>query len=418
MTLAREIGTITRSAKAASRLIYHATARVKAGCLLDAARGLWDGRQRLLAENRKDLMAARRAGLRAAMIERLTLTPARVRSMAAGLREVARQKDYSGLATESRRRPNGLLISKVRVPIGVVLIIYESRPNVTADAAALCLKSGNAVILRGGREALHANRAIVRVFQQALRRAGLPVHGVQLIQNPDRRAVAMLVRESGNIDLAIPRGGEGLIRSVAAAARIPVLKHYKGVCHVFVDHHADVNMARKIAVNAKVQRPSVCNAMETLLLDQGLSRRAMVSILSALRDKGVTLRGCQKTRRIFPSVLRATEADYSREYLDLTLSVKVVGGLDAAMDHIAQYGSAHTDAIVTNNERRARTFLSQVDSSSVMWNASTRFSDGAQYGLGAEIGISTDKLHARGPMGAYDLTTYKWVVAGKGQVRT
>jgi glutamate-5-semialdehyde dehydrogenase len=417
MTLEQQVQKMaSRACQAAARMSQAGPS--KKSDLLRRAAGLIHSRKGEIAEaNRKDLVLGKKAGLSRAMLDRLTLTPARISAMAQGLVEVARQKDPVGQVQSRRKRPNGLVVSQVRVPLGTVLIIYESRPNVTIDSAALCVKSGNAVILRGGKEAAHSNRALVKLFRQALAWAKLPEDCVQLVHTPDRRALSLLLKQAGEIDLVIPRGGAGLIRAVTAQSAIPVLKHYKGVCHVYIDRYAKPDMAVAIAVNAKVQRPGVCNAMETLLLDRGLSRRTIVRVLQALKDSGVILLGCPRSRRLFPGMRPATRNDYFREYLDLNLSVRIVDGPYRAMDHIRQYGSGHTEAIITQNAGRARRFLARVDSSSVMWNASTRFSDGGQYGLGAEIGISTDKIHARGPMGAYDLTTYKWVVKGRGQVR-
>lgn len=417
MNLEKEITGLAGRAKKASCAIYAAPAGMKKRVLLAAVALLKREKARIMAENRKDLEAAAAAGMSAAMMDRLKLDEKRIAVMARSLLEVARQPDPVGAADGGLNRPGGLKIRKVRVPIGVVLIIYESRPNVTLDSAALCVKAGNAVILRGGREALHSNRVLAALFRRALSKAGLPADCVQLVPFTDRKAVPLLTRQEGLIDLVIPRGGEALIRAVMESSRIPVLKHYKGVCHVYVDRFADVPMAQRIAVNSKAQRPAVCNAAETLLLDEGLSGRAAFSVLKALSEQGVRLRGDAASRRIFPAMEKAAERDYYNEYLELTMNVRVVDGVGGAADHIARYGSAHTDAIVTRSPSRARAFLSRVDSSSVMWNASTRLSDGAIYGLGAEIGISTDKIHARGPMGARDLTTYKWVVTGRGNLR-
>lgn len=365
------------------------------------------------AENAKDLAAGQQAGLSKAMLDRLTLDDKRIADMARGIREVADLPDPVGTEIAAWTRPNGIRIRKVRVPLGVILIIYESRPNVTADAASLCFKSGNAVLLRGGSEALHSNLAIA----DALAVPGLPPHSITVIPTPDRAAIDELLRLEQYINLCIPRGGESLIRAVAEKSRIPVIKHYKGVCHVYVDRDADLDMAERIVLNAKCQRPGVCNAMETLLVDEAIAPQFLPRIGAALRQRGVELRGDDITRRFIPDARPATEDDWYAEYLDLILAIRVVPGVDAAIDHITRYGSAHSDAIVTRNEQTAQQFLREVDSSSVFWNASTRLADGGQYGFGAEIGISTDKLHARGPMGLEDLTSYKYVVIGTGQLR-
>ncbi|OGJ89533.1 MAG: glutamate-5-semialdehyde dehydrogenase [Candidatus Raymondbacteria bacterium RifOxyC12_full_50_8] len=417
MSLENEIASLSRRAKKAAETVYAAPSLVKNRVLHKAAALLIAERKMIATANARDIVAARKAGLSGTMVDRLTLTDTRINTMVKGLREVAAQEDPVGMQYEARTRPNGLHIAKVRVPIGVVLIIYESRPNVTIDSAALCLKAGNAVILRGGKEAFWSNNALVTIFRKALRSAGVATDTVQLVQTTDRAAIPLLVRQTECIDLAIPRGGEHLIRTVMENARIPVLKHYKGVCNVYIDRYADPAMAQRIAVNAKVQRPGVCNAAETLLLDAKLDKKTSARILKALMEKGVTLKGCARSRSLVPGMAVAREADYYTEFLDLIMNVKVVDSVQGAIDHITKYSSHHTDAIVTRNKKRAQEFLARVDSSSVMWNASTRFSDGGEYGLGAEIGISTDKIHARGPMGAYDLTTYKWVVVGKGHVR-
>jgi glutamate-5-semialdehyde dehydrogenase len=355
------------------------------------------------------------------MIERLRLSDRTFDSMIKGLLEVAALDSSVGAVFDERKRPNGLRIYKTRVPIGVIGIIYESRPNVTVDAAALCLKARNSVILRGGSEAFHTNMALARLFSKALKRCILPSNAVQLIPTTDRMAVDLLLKKSDDIDLIIPRGGESLIRAIVGKSHIPVIKHYKGVCHIYVSKHADMKKALPIVVNAKVQRPGVCNAMETLLLDARLSTSNKKSIIDALINENVTLFGDDAVRKLFPRsrlIKRATERDWYTEYLDLRLAVRIVDGVSAAARHINTYGSRHTDAIVTESKSEAALFCKLVDSSSVMVNASTRFSDGGEYGLGCEIGISTDKLHARGPMGIDELTTYKWIVEGNGQIRT
>lgn len=407
----------SRARAAAAGLAVVAPVKIN-GALRAMARLLIREKAYLQRENTRDLAAGRRKGLSKAMLDRLTLSDKVLHSMETGLREVARLESVVGREYDRRVRPNGLRILKVRVPIGVVGIIYESRPNVTVDAAAICLKSQNAVILRGGSEAFRSNRALASLFAQALNSCGLPRHAVQLIPTTERAAVAFLLKKNGEIDLIIPRGGEGLIRTVVEQSHIPVIKHYKGVCHIFVSRYADMGKAVPIVVNAKVQRPAVCNAMETLLIDRKLPLRDTKRLLEALGEKGVTLLGDTHARSIDRRVRKATTADWFAEYLDLRCAVRVVGGIAEAIEHINTYGSRHTDAIVTESDREMRLFCREVDSSSIMTNASTRFSDGGEYGMGCEIGISTDKLHARGPMGIEELTTYKWIVRGSGQVRT
>ena len=372
----------------------------------------------LVEENAKDLEQARRSGLSAAMLDRLALNESSIRGMARGLLEVAALPDPVGRIAGMWRRPNGLLVGRMHIPLGVIGIIYEARPNVTADAAALCLKSGNAVILRGGSEAFHSNLAITRILQNVLRKQGLPEAAVQIIPLTDREAVHEMLQLDDLIDLIIPRGGEDLIRAVVDRSKIPVIKHYKGVCHVFVDDAADLEMAVKICLNAKVQRPGVCNAMETLLVHRDVAGRFLPMIAEPYRWAGVVLKGCEETRAVLPGIEAATEEDWSREYLDLILSVRVVRDMDEAIAHIERYGSLHTESIVTESYERSQRFLNEVNSSTVLVNASTRFSDGFELGLGAEIGISTTKLHAYGPMGLEELTTRKFVIYGNGQVRT
>ncbi|WP_373500970.1 glutamate-5-semialdehyde dehydrogenase [Desulfococcus sp.] len=370
------------------------------------------------AENRKDLEYARGIGLSDAMIDRLTVKDAVIGSMARGLREVAALEDPVGAVTKTWSRPNGLEVSRMRIPLGVIGIIYESRPNVTIDAAGLCFKTGNAVILRGGSEALHSNQALAGIITKVLHATDMPEKAVQVVPVRDREAVTLLLAQEEYIDLIIPRGGEGLIRFVVQNSRIPVLKHYKGVCHVFVDESADLDMAEEIAFNAKVQRPGVCNAMETLLVHRSTADAFLPSMARRLRAAGVELRGCPETCRILPGTFPAAEADWYEEYLDLILAVRVVDDMDAAIAHMTRYGSSHTEAIVTSDYRRARRFVREMDASVVLVNASTRFNDGGQLGLGAEIGISTSKLHAFGPMGIDELTTTKFVVFGDGQIRS
>ena len=367
--------------------------------------------------NAEDLAAGREAGLSAALLDRLELTDKRIAAMADGLRQVAALPDPVGKVIGGTVRPNGLRITKVRVPLGVVAIIYESRPNVTADAAGLCLKAGNGAILRGGKEALRSNQAIGRVLQDGLAAAGLPADAIALIETTDRAAVDALITADGLIDVVIPRGGEGLIRRVAQGATIPVIKHYKGTCHVYVDAAADLDMALALCLNAKCQRPGTCNAMETLLVHQTIAPQFLPPMAAKFAEAGVELRGCDRTRALLPDVTAATEEDWPQEYLDLILAVRVVDSTEQAIEHIARYGSAHSDAIVTTDVREADKFVQGVDSAAVYVNASTRFTDGYEFGMGAEIGISTDKLHARGPMGLEELTSYKFVVRGDGQLR-
>ncbi|MDD2672291.1 MAG: glutamate-5-semialdehyde dehydrogenase [Syntrophales bacterium] len=406
------------AAKEAAVKLAKLSSRVKDGALRDMAAALMDRKDFLVAENEKDLACARQKGLTGAMIDRLTMKEATVGAIAKGLEEVAALPDPVGKIISMWKRPNGLLVGRMRIPLGVIGIIYESRPNVTADAAALCLKSGNAVILRGGSEAINSNIAVAGVLQEALRQNGIPEAAIQLIPFTERQAVNRMLELEEYIDLIIPRGGEDLIRAVVAQSRIPVIKHYKGVCHVFVDEDADLDMAVKICMNAKVQRPGVCNAMETLLVHRKAAPAFLPKIAQAYREAGVVLRGCSRTREVLPGIEEAGEEDWSREYLDLVLSVRVVDGLDEAVEHIEKYGSLHTESIVTRDYANAQRFLQEVNSSTVLVNASTRFSDGFELGLGAEIGISTTKLHAFGPMGVEELTTTKFIIYGSGQIRT
>jgi glutamate-5-semialdehyde dehydrogenase len=408
---------VARRARAAGRALAPAPGAYKDRWLRDTAAALESRSAEVLTANAADLAAAEHSELTAAQRDRLRLTPQRLRAAAAGLLEVAALPDPVGRILDSSRRPNGLEVQKVSVPLGVIFFIYESRPNVTVDAAGLCVKSGNAVILRGGKEALHSNRTLHQVLQGCLADAGLPADAVQLITTSDRAAVGRLLRMDGYIDLVIPRGGESLIRRVAQEARMPVLKHYKGNCHVYVDRSADLDMAERILINAKCQRPGVCNAAESLLVHQGVAGAFLPRAAAALRGRGVEIRGCDDTRRLVPEARPATPEDYAAEYLDLIISVKVVADLEEAVAHIARYGSQHTEAIVTNDLAAARRFTAAVDSAAVLVNASTRFHDGFEFGLGAEIGISTDKFHARGPCGLVELTSYKYVAYGDGQVR-
>ncbi|HXG10308.1 MAG TPA: glutamate-5-semialdehyde dehydrogenase [Gemmataceae bacterium] len=406
-----------RRARAAARLLATAAGACKNHWLLWSADALLERADEIIQANARDLAAAGERGLSSAQIDRLRLTPDRLRAAAAGLREVAALPDPVGRVIDGWVRPNGLQVLKVGVPLGVILFIYESRPNVTVDAAGLCVKAGNALILRGGKEAAHSNAALHRLLQDGLRECGLPPDAVQLVATADREAVGHLLRLNQYIDLAIPRGGEGLIRRVAEEARMPVLKHYKGNCHVYVDRAADLDMAERILLNAKCQRPGVCNAAESLLVHADVAAAFLPRAAAALRQRGVELRGCPETRRWVPEAKPATEEDYAAEYLDLIISIKVVADLEEAIEHIARYGSQHTEAIITNDLNAARRFTAAVDSSAVMVNASTRFNDGYEFGLGAEIGISTDKFHARGPCGLLELTAYKYIVQGSGQVR-
>jgi glutamate-5-semialdehyde dehydrogenase len=407
----------SRRAKPASAALAQVSGEKKNAWLRRSAALLRARREQLAKANAQDLEAAPGYGRTDAQIDRLRLTPERIEGIAAALEEVAMLGDPVGEVIESTVRPNGLEILKVRVPLGVVFFIYESRPNVTADAAAICVKSGNAVILRGGKEAIHSSGAIVELLAEAAQENGVPADAVQLVNTTDREAVGHFLGMNDLIDVAIPRGGEGLIRRVAAEAKMPVIKHFTGNCHVYIDKDADLEMAESIAVNAKTQRMGVCNAAESLLVHADAAGEFLPRAAQALGERGVELRGDARTCELVPSAEPAKEEDYAAEFLGPIISVKVVDSLDEAIEHINRYGSGHTDAIVTTNLSAARAFAARVDSSAVMVNASTRFNDGGEFGLGAEIGISTDKLHARGPMGANDLTTYKWIVTGDGHVR-
>jgi glutamate-5-semialdehyde dehydrogenase len=412
------IRTMAANAREGSRLMARANSEAKNAVLRETAALLRERRGAIQAENARDVRAAEEAALGAAKIDRLKLTDKVLEDMAAGLEEVAGLPDPVGSITAMWTRPNGLQVGRMRIPLGVIGIIYESRPNVTVDAAGLCLKAGNAVILRGGSEAFRSNSCLAALVQEALAKGGLPATGVQMVATTDRQAVRELLKEEENIDLVIPRGGEGLIRFVVEHAQMPVLKHYKGVCHVFVDRSADLDMAENICMNAKVQRPGVCNAMETLLVHESVAESFLPRVARALTAAGVELRGCERTRSILQEVKPASEEDWAEEYLDLVLAIRVVADMAAAREHIETYGSMHTDSIVTSDYQRALEFLRTVDSSVVLVNASTRFNDGNQLGLGAEIGISTSRLHAFGPMGVEELTTSKFVVLGNGQIRS
>ena len=408
---------LARSAREASRHLARASADAKNGALLAYARKLLKENGPVLKANRRDLAAARKQGLSRAMQDRLKLTPERLEGIAEGLRQIVALPDPVGTVTEMTVRPNGLRVGRMRVPIGVIAIIYESRPNVTCDAAGLCIKSGNAVILRGGSEAAHSNGALAALASESLQEAGLPPQSIGIVGTTDRRAVPNLLKLDKQIDLVIPRGGKGLIRTVVENSTIPVIMHYEGICHTYVDDDADLDMAVRVSFNAKVQRPGVCNAMETLLVHRDIAPAFLERMLPEFARAGVEIRGCPQTRRFAPGVNRAASSDWGKEFLDLVLAVRVVSGMEEAMEHILRYGSGHTEAIITENYEKAWRFVGEVDSSSVIVNASTRFSDGFEYGLGAEMGISTQKLHARGPMGLEELTCTKWIVFGKGQIR-
>ena len=417
MSLENLIEAMAKEAKTASRGLRSLGSAQKDDALLKMAEKLLEHKESIIAENRKDLLAAREAGLSSAMLDRLTLNEALIVSMADGLREVAALPDPVGEVTGMRKRPNGLLVGRVRIPLGVIGFIFESRPNVTIDAGALCLKAGNAVILKGGSEAIHSNLILGKLMAKALHEAGIPEKAVQVVPTTERASVNALISLDDYLDVIIPRGGEGLIRFVTEHSRVPVLKHYKGVCHVYVDRSASLEMAKDICFNAKVQRPGVCNAMETLLVHEDAAAAFLPEMAKQFQGAGVEIRGCPRTLALVPTATPADESDWPAEFLDLILAVKIVGSMDEALDHIDAYGSQHTEAIITNDYDRSQRFLTQVDSSVVLVNASTRFNDGNQLGLGAEIGINTSKLHAFGPMGLEELTTTKFVVYGQGQIR-
>jgi len=406
-----------RRARTAAVAMSRAETAAKNTALLAMAESIERSRDTLIAENRKDLEAGRQSGLDDALLDRLTLNTDRITGMAEGLRQIAQLPDPVGEITDLNYRPSGIQVGRMRVPLGVIGIIYESRPNVTADAAGLCLKSGNAAILRGGSEAIHSNQAIAACIQAGLKSAGLPEDAVQVVATTDRAAVGELITLKPYVDVIVPRGGKSLIERISAEATIPVIKHLHGVCHVYIDDQADLDKAVPVAFNAKTHRYGVCNAMETLLVARSIAERVLPVLGRMYQEKGVELRGCPATRKILAGIKAATDEDWSTEYLAPILSIRVVDGLDQAIAHIADYGSQHTDSIVTENLSRARRFLREVDSSSVMVNASTRFADGFEYGLGAEIGISTDKLHARGPVGLEGLTSVKFIVLGDGHIR-
>ncbi|MEK6680499.1 MAG: glutamate-5-semialdehyde dehydrogenase [Nitrospirota bacterium] len=418
MTIKSAILKIAQDAKEASLRLARLNTNIKNNALIRMADELIKQADVLKEANKKDLQDAKDKGLSSTMIDRLTLTDKVIKGMADGLKEVAALTDPVGEILRMWRRPNGLLVGKMRIPLGVIGIIYESRPNVTADAAGLCLKSGNAVILRGGSEAINSNIAICKVLKEAGAKEGIPEAAIQLISTTDREAVLEMLKLEEYIDLIIPRGGESLIRSVVENSMIPVIKHYKGVCHIFVDRSADLKMAEEVCFNAKVQRPGVCNAMETMLVHKAVAEDFLPIMGKRYNDAGVELRGCKETQRILSYAKPATEDDWYAEYLDLILAVKVVNNINEAIAHIAKYGSLHTESIITRDYNNAQRFLREVNSSTVLINASTRFSDGFQLGLGAEIGISTTKIHAFGPMGLEELTTTKFIVYGDGQIRT
>ncbi len=412
------ISVIAENSRKAARALACAPTSQKNDFLIHFAELLMERSEDLIVENAKDVADAKEKGLSSALVDRLSLTPLRIENLADGLRQVSKLEDPIGAISAKWTRPNGISVEKRRIPLGVIGIIYESRPGVTADAAGLCVKSGNSVILRGGSETVRSNLAIHDIMANAFLKSGLSPYSAQVIPVADREVVTEMLKLEDKIDLIIPRGGEGLIRFVSQNSRIPVLKHYKGVCHVYVDQHADFEIAERICRNAKIQRPGVCNSMETMLVHASCAQKFLSNTVKKFEADGVVLKGCEKTRKLFPEMAEAGKDDWYEEYLDLILNVKIVSSIDQAIDHIQEYGSMHTDAIVTENTENAEKFIKEVDSSAVMVNTSTRFNDGYQLGLGAEIGISTSKLHAFGPMGIEELTTSKFVVRGDGQVRT
>jgi glutamate-5-semialdehyde dehydrogenase len=414
MGLAREIA---EKAKKAQPQIARASSDKKNKILQKIATYLEENMESILSANQKDLSNAEKNGANKALLDRLKLDEKRVKALIKSVEEIIKLPDPVGQIIEMKPRPNGLLVGRMRIPLGVIATIYEARPGVTVDIASLCIKSGNAVILRGGSEALETNSVLVQLIKKAIKDEGIDDNIVGFINDPSREHIFELLKLEELIDLVIPRGGEGLIRFVAETSRVPVLKHYKGVCHIFVDEFADLEKAYKVCLNAKVQRPSVCNAMETLLVHEKIAEKFLPTMGKIFREHGVELRGCEKTRKIIPYAIPATEEDWYAEYLDLILAVRVVSSIDEAIEHIKKYGSSHTEAIITENLENAMKFIKEVDSSSVMVNASTRFADGYEYGLGAEVGISTTKLHAYGPMGLEGLTTLKWIVFGNGHIR-
>ncbi len=418
VTVKQQMQALGQQARAASRVVAAADTNIKNRALLAMAEALRTATTALIEANEKDLAAGRAKGLDAAMLDRLELTPKRIAGMIEGLQQVAALADPIGEITDMRYMPSGIQVGRMRVPLGVIGIIYESRPNVTVEAASLCLKAGNACILRGGSEAIHSNTAIAACISQGLQAVGLPATAVQVVETTDRAAVGELITMPQYVDVVVPRGGKGLIERISKDARVPVIKHLDGVCHVYIDDEADIAKAIPVAMNAKTHRYGVCNAMETLLVHFGIAEKALLPLMALLQEKGVELRGCDRTRAILSGVKQASEDDWYAEYLAPILAIRVVDSLDDAIAHINKYGSQHTDSIVTESYPKARRFLREVDSSSVMINASTRFADGFEYGLGAEIGISTDKIHARGPVGLEGLTSQKYVVFGDGHVRS
>ncbi|MFB0526091.1 MAG: glutamate-5-semialdehyde dehydrogenase [bacterium] len=413
----KEMEKMAKRAKLAANAMANLSPSSKNRALLAMAKAIEERAEDIKSKNRIDLEEGKEAGLTPALIDRLTLNDNRIKNMAKGLREIAELPDPVGEVIEQKLRPNGLRIEKVRVPLGVIAIIYESRPNVTCDAAGLCLKAGNAVILRGGSEAINSNIIIAKVLQEAAYSSGIPQGAIQLIETTEREAIFQLIKMDQFIDVVIPRGSEEMIRKIKANATVPVIGHGKGLCHIYVDRNADLGMAERICFNAKVQRPGVCNAMETLLVHKDIAGEFLPGMIKKFEEAKVEIRGDEKTKNILPHINSASEEDWSTEYLDLILSVKVVDSLSEAIDHINRYGSMHSEAIVTRDKDAARRFLKEVDAASVFWNASTRFTDGGEFGMGAEIGISNQKLHARGPMGVRELTSTKFIIYGNGQIR-
>ena len=417
MNIREDILKIARQAKTASQKLANLSSNTKNQALLKMAESIEKNRERIIKENKKDVNLAKKKEFSKALIDRLTLDEKRIRQMSKSLEDIANIEDPIGKIENIRKRPNGLQIGKMVVPLGVIGIVYEARPNVTIDAAALCLKAGNATILRGGSEAIYSNIILADLLKKAGQEAGLPSGSIQLIKTTDRRAVTEMLKLNAYIDVIIPRGGEELIRVVMENSTIPVIKHYKGICHIYVDEEADLKMAEEISFNAKVQRPGVCNAMETLLVNEKIAAKFLPGMIKRLQEAAVEIRGDEKTCQIARGIKRASEEDWQTEYLDLILSIKILEGIEEAINHINNYGSHHSDAIITNNYSKSRQFLQKVDSAAVYVNASTRFTDGAEFGLGAEIGISTQKLHARGPMGVNELTSTKFIIWGDGQIR-
>jgi len=418
MNIREDILKIARQAKMASQELANLSSSTKNKSLLRMAESIEKNRERIIEENKKDVNLAKKKELSKALIDRLTLDEKRIRQMSKSLEEIVNIEDPIGKIENIRKRPNGLQIGKMVVPLGVIGIVYEARPNVTIDAAALCLKAGNATILRGGSQAIYSNIILADLLKKAGQEEGLPSGSIQLIKTTDRRAVTEMLKLNAYIDVIIPRGGEELIRVVMENSTIPVIKHYKGICHIYVDQEADLKMAEEISFNAKVQRPGVCNSMETLLINEKIAAEFLPGMIRRLQEAAVEIRGDEKTCQIIRGIKRASEEDWQTEYLDLILSIKVVEGIEEAINHINNYGSHLSDAIVTNNYAKSRQFLQKIDSAAVYVNASTRFTDGAEFGLGAEIGISTQKLHARGPMGVNELTSTKFIIWGDGQIRT